>query len=72
MNMAGAGDEILMEQLDEPLYWGPAGSNMDAGNPRLQAAIGAASRGAAVRVILDGYYDIPHTRSNAQNCASPE
>lgn len=67
MSTAGAGDEILFEQLDEPLYWGPAGSNMDDDpNPRLQAAIGAAARGAVVRVLLDGFYDNPaDTRSNA-------
>jgi phosphatidylserine/phosphatidylglycerophosphate/cardiolipin synthase-like enzyme len=66
MNRAGAGDEILFEQLDEPLYWGATGSNADADpNPRLQAALGAAQRGASVRVLLDGFYDDPATaRSN--------
>lgn len=67
MNAAGAGDEILFEQLDEPLYWGATGSSMDADpNPRLQAAINAAARGATVRVLLDGFYDDPMAlRSNA-------
>jgi phosphatidylserine/phosphatidylglycerophosphate/cardiolipin synthase-like enzyme len=66
MNSAGAGDEILFEQLDEPLYWGATSSNMDADpNPRLQTAIAAAQRGATVRVLLDGFYDDPKTaRSN--------
>jgi phosphatidylserine/phosphatidylglycerophosphate/cardiolipin synthase-like enzyme len=67
MNSAGAGDEILFEQLDEPLYWGATGSSMDADpNPRLQAAINAAARGATVRVLLDGFYDVStDPRSNA-------
>jgi phosphatidylserine/phosphatidylglycerophosphate/cardiolipin synthase-like enzyme len=67
LNTAGAGDEILFEQLDEPLYWGATGSNMETDpNPRVQAAIAAAQRGATVRVLLDGFYDDPTTvRSNA-------
>lgn len=67
MNRAGAGDEILFEQLDEPLYWGPTSSNFETDpNPRLQAAMGAAQRGASVRVLMDGFYDNPSDlRSNA-------
>lgn len=67
MDGAGAGDEVLFEQLDEPLYWGATGSNIDADpNPRLQAAMRAAARGATVRLLLDGFYDDPAAaRSNA-------
>jgi phosphatidylserine/phosphatidylglycerophosphate/cardiolipin synthase-like enzyme len=66
VNAAGVGDEILVEQLDEPHYWGPTTSNPTVDpNPRLQAIIGAASRGASVRVLLDRYYDDPAAaRSN--------
>ncbi len=66
LNAAGAGDEVLVEQLDEPHYWGPSASNPTADpNPRVQALVGAASRGAKVRVLLDRFYDDPTTtRSN--------
>ncbi|MCS7060523.1 MAG: lamin tail domain-containing protein [Anaerolineae bacterium] len=63
---AGAGDEILVQQMDEPHYWGLTSSNpINDPNPRLQAIIGAAYRGAIVRVLLDRYYDNPSdARSN--------
>ncbi len=66
LNSAGPGDEVLAQQLDEPAYWGPSNSNPDADpNPRLQALLGAAQRGARVRVVLDRYYDSPaDARSN--------
>ena len=51
VNRAGAGDTILVEQLYENLYWGAEDSNVTADpNPRLQAYIAAARRGAKVRV----------------------
>jgi phosphatidylserine/phosphatidylglycerophosphate/cardiolipin synthase-like enzyme len=67
LNMADAGDEVLVEQLDEPHYWGASSSDPASNpNPRIQAIIGAASRGAMVRVLLDAYYDDPiATRSNS-------
>ncbi|MCL5998995.1 MAG: lamin tail domain-containing protein [Chloroflexi bacterium] len=58
LNKAGTGDTILLEQLDEAYYWGASGSNPTADpNPRLAAVIGAATRGASVRVLLDSFYD---------------
>jgi phosphatidylserine/phosphatidylglycerophosphate/cardiolipin synthase-like enzyme len=66
LNRVSAGDEVLVEQLDEPAYWGASSSNpIDDPNPRISAMVGAASRGAKVRVVLDGYYDSPtDSRSN--------
>lgn len=63
---AGAGDEIRLEQLYEHKYWGDATSNPIADpNPRLAAVIAAARRGAAVRLLLDSYFDDPSgLRSN--------
>ncbi|MCW1970844.1 MAG: lamin tail domain-containing protein [Anaerolineae bacterium] len=62
---AGAGDEILVQQLDEPTYWGEATSNPKSDpNMRIEGVIGAASRGADVRVLLDGHYDRAGVRSN--------
>ena len=65
MEQAGAGDEILVQQLDEPTYWGSVNSNPQATpNLRLNAILEAASHGASVRVLLDGYYDQAGARSN--------
>ncbi len=63
---AGPGDEIVIQQLDEPTYWGSSASTPEADpNLRLQAIVGAAQRGARVRVVLDGFYDRPQAlRSN--------
>ena len=63
---AGAGDEVITQQLDEPTYWGSSASTPEADpNLRLQAIVGAAQRGARVRVVLDGFYDRPQVaRSN--------
>lgn len=57
---AGPGDSVLVEQLAEPLWWGdgPVEGN-PALNPRVQAYLVAARRGARVRVLLDGYFDDP-------------
>jgi uncharacterized repeat protein (TIGR01451 family) len=48
---AGSGDTILVEQLYEQRFWGS-----DA-NPRLEAYVAAARRGATVRLLLDSRYD---------------
>jgi cardiolipin synthase A/B len=47
-------------------FWGPGDSNPIADpNPRLQALIAAARRGAKVRLLLDGFFDEPEElRSN--------
>jgi phosphatidylserine/phosphatidylglycerophosphate/cardiolipin synthase-like enzyme len=42
----------------EQLFWGSTSSNIIADpNPRLEAYIAAARRGAKVRVLLDAYFD---------------
>jgi uncharacterized hydrophobic protein (TIGR00271 family) len=63
---AGPGDEILVEQLSERTYWGPRSSNAAQDpNPRLEAYIDAARRGATAHILLDSYYDEPgDPRSN--------
>lgn len=63
---AGSGDEILLMQLYENRNWGDVTSNPIADpNPRLQALIDAARRGARVRVLLDSYFDdVQALRSN--------
>ncbi|MBI3957390.1 MAG: hypothetical protein HY328_01175 [Chloroflexi bacterium] len=66
LERAGAGDEIRWVQLYEHKYWGDTSSNPVADpNPRLVALIGAARRGARLRVLLDSYFDEPSDdRSN--------
>ncbi len=55
---AGAGDEILVTQLYEHKNWGDSVSNPVADpNPRVQAMLAAAHRGARVRLLLDGFFD---------------
>jgi hypothetical protein len=68
LGRAGGGDEIAAMQMNEPFTWtatgGPAGLN-----PRLQALVAAAHRGAAVRILLDEYYDDPQdANGNAASC----
>ena len=55
---AGAGDQVLVEQLYERLHWGSAADTpLTAPNPRLEAYLAAAQRGAQVRILLDGFFD---------------
>jgi hypothetical protein len=55
---AGAGDGVYAEQLYETGTWG--GSD-GASNPRLQAYVDAARRGARVRILLNGgMFDIEY------------
>jgi phosphatidylserine/phosphatidylglycerophosphate/cardiolipin synthase-like enzyme len=63
---AGPGDEILLQQLYEHKFWGESTSNPIADpNPRLEATIAAARRGATVRILLDAFFDDPEAlRSN--------
>ena len=60
LGRAGPGDEVLVEQLDEPVWWGdgPAEGPV-ALNPRVEAYLAAARRGARVRLLLDGFFDDP-------------
>lgn len=70
LNRAGAGDVILVQQLTERPYWGASSSNPLADpNPRLEAYLNAARRGATVRMLLDSYFDTPSLpTSNAATC----
>ncbi|MGC8945528.1 MAG: lamin tail domain-containing protein [Anaerolineae bacterium] len=56
LNRAGRGDTVAVMQLNEAVTWtygvGDAGRN-----PRVVALVTAARRGAAVRLLLDEYYD---------------
>lgn len=62
----GQGDAILAQQLYEHAFWGPGDSNrVDDPNPRLEALIAAARRGASVRLLLDSFFGDPEDgRSN--------
>ncbi len=64
---AGPGDEIWVQQLSEMPFWGDRTSAPDRDpNPRLQAYIDAARRGARVTLLLDSAYDDARDpRSNA-------
>jgi phosphatidylserine/phosphatidylglycerophosphate/cardiolipin synthase-like enzyme len=69
VNQAGAGDTVLVQQLSERPYWGASSSNPTADpNPRLEAYIDAARRGAKVRLLLDEYFDDGGTTSNSATC----
>lgn len=70
LNQAGAGDTILVQQLTERPYWGSSTSNPIADpNPRLEAYVNAARRGATVRILLDSFFDTPSAaNSNAATC----
>jgi cardiolipin synthase len=63
---AGPGDLILTEQLYERLCWGAADCTpQEDPNPRLEAYLAAARRGATVRLLLDRRFDDPSDpRSN--------
>lgn len=57
---AGLGDILFIEQLYERLFWGPPGSSPTTDpNPRLEAYIAAARRGAQVYLLLDRLFDDP-------------
>jgi phosphatidylserine/phosphatidylglycerophosphate/cardiolipin synthase-like enzyme len=55
VNKAGAGDEVMVQQQYERKYW-ETGTTTSP-NPRLEAYIQAARRGANVRIILDGFFE---------------
>ena len=55
---AGPGDEVYVEQMYERVHWGPGTSEPATDpNPRLEAYIEAARRGARVRIVLDNGLD---------------
>ena len=66
INQAGPGDVLLTQQLYEHPFWGATDSNPTADpNPRLEALIDAARRGATVRIFLDDFFDSANSaRSN--------
>jgi phosphatidylserine/phosphatidylglycerophosphate/cardiolipin synthase-like enzyme len=68
---AGQGDTLLLEQLAERPHWGATNSNAAADpNPRLEAALSAARRGADVSLLLDSFFDDADSAvSNAATCA---
>lgn len=70
LQQAGAGDEIVAWQLYEHAYWGDTTSNAVADpNPRLQAMVDAARRGARVRLLLDAFFDSGDTQRSNQATA---
>lgn len=67
---AGAGDRLLIQQLSERPHWGATNSDATADpNPRLEAYIAAARRGATVELMLDAFFDeAAGAVSNAATC----
>ncbi|MBK8434804.1 MAG: lamin tail domain-containing protein [Chloroflexi bacterium] len=60
---AGAGDEVLVQQLSERIVWD------DGASLRFEAYVAAARRGATVRLLLDGFFDDPTSpTSNHATC----
>lgn len=56
LGRAANGDTVAAMQLNEPVTW--TDNIGDAGvNPRVQALVAAARRGASVRILLDEHYD---------------
>lgn len=70
VSRAGPGGIVYVEQLYERTYWGPSNSNPQTDpNPRLNAYIEAARRGASVRILLDSVFDYPsNPRNNWETC----
>jgi phosphatidylserine/phosphatidylglycerophosphate/cardiolipin synthase-like enzyme len=70
VSSAGEGDTILIQQLQERPHWGNSDSDAVADpNPRLEAYIAAARRGANVRLLLDSFFDRAASNvSNAVTC----
>ncbi|MEM7333382.1 MAG: lamin tail domain-containing protein [Chloroflexota bacterium] len=66
LNQAGVGDTILAQQLSERPFWGTNAN--DDPNPRLQAMVEAARRGATVRLMLDSFFDDGGLTSNSATC----
>ena len=68
---AGEGDTLRLEQLSERAHWGATNSNPAADpNPRLEAALDAARRGADVSLLLDSFFDDADSAvGNAAACA---
>ncbi len=71
LGRVGEGDTLLVEQLEERPHWGATTSNPAADpNPRLEAYLDAARRGADVTLLLDAFFDdADSATSNAAACA---
>ena len=71
VGQAGQGDALQVEQLAERPFWGATTSNPTADpNPRLEAYLGAARRGAQVDLLLDSFFDDDAAAvSNVAACA---
>lgn len=63
LGRAGNGDRVAVMQMNEPFTWTEGVGDVGL-NPRLQALVAAAQRGATVRVLLDEYYD----QNNTETC----
>lgn len=64
---AGAGDTVLVQQLTERPYWGD--DLLTDPNPRVEAYLAAARRGATVKILLDSFFDDPsNPLSNSATC----
>jgi PLD-like domain len=73
IGQARAGDQVLVEELYEHLFWGPESSSVEVDpNPRLQAYVEAARRGAKVRVLLDSFQDDTNLDSPRCNLRTAE
>lgn len=78
LQQVGPGDEVMAQQLTVPPWWGPSVADPTTApviSPNLYLAtlIEAAERGAAVRLLLDRFYDDPASpRSNAATVAYVE
>jgi len=65
----GSGDTVLVEQLYEREHWGATDSAPDTDpNPRLEAYIAAARRGATVHILLNGSLDTGSVDKNTITC----
>ena len=67
LGRAGPGDEISIEQFYEYRQWnaGDPAEGTDS-NPRLEAYLEAARRGATVRILLDGFVSAEYENPNGQ------
>jgi phosphatidylserine/phosphatidylglycerophosphate/cardiolipin synthase-like enzyme len=70
LGRVGAGDEVLVQALYEPPFWGGTGASpLTDPNPRLEAMVGAARRGGRVHLLLDGLYgNTTEPTSNRATC----
>jgi len=67
---AGAGDTVLVSQFYEHAAWGPAGATPQTDpNPRLEAYLDAARRGARVRILLNSHVFGGYQNENVETVA---